>query len=158
MSSSSKLNRRTFVAGQAALATAAALPTAVAASATTETAATAATRARAAACGPAHWHSATAVELRQFIGDRFRVQTRDHGSVVLRLSAVEPIHSGAARPKSLPRSEGVIAVFDSPDMAPLVEIGHDTHRVRHARLGQADLFMGPSPRRDGSHVIELILN
>lgn len=155
-----KPTRRAVVAGQAALTVAAALPGAAsaltaagdAASGTSEPATAAAAR------PPARWTTATAEDLEPYIGQRFRVRTADRGSVVLRLKSVEPARSGPDRPADLPRAEGVSALFESPDQDILVGLGHQTHRVRHARLGSADLFMGPIPTRDGGHLIEVILN
>jgi len=104
------------------------------------------------------WHRATAAELEPLIGQRFRAHSPETGPVALRLVAVEPVQSGAARPAQLPRPEGVIAVFDSPDKAPLVEAGHRVLRLSHARLGSADLFIGPVRERDGSDLLEIVLN
>ncbi len=92
------------------------------------------------------------------IGDRFRINSRDTGELVLKLVSVEPVNSGPARPSHLPREEGVVALFDSPDKAPMVECGCGIYRVSHARLGSADLYMGPSPLRHGGHVLEVVLN
>lgn len=156
MTSTNKPNRRTVVAGQAALAVAAALPAGSGAMAATGTPVpgTAADTTRA----PARWATATAEDLQPFIGQRFRVETAGHGSVVLRLHAVEPVRSGPHRPADLPRAEGVIAVFDSPDKDALAALGHGTHRMRHPRLGNAALYMGPVPSRSQGQLIEVILN
>ena len=92
------------------------------------------------------------------VGDRFRVTGPDGRTGVMTLIEVEPVASGVHRPLDLPRSEGVVAVFDSPDMDSFVGPDHDIHRVSHGVLGTADLFMGRSPKRSGGHVIELVLN
>ncbi|KMW57529.1 hypothetical protein AIOL_002494 [Candidatus Rhodobacter oscarellae] len=94
----------------------------------------------------------------KLIGDRFRINSPDTGELVLKLVGVEPINSGPDRPAHLPRAEGVVAVFDSPDKNPVVECGCGIYRVSHARLGAADLYMGPSPLRRGGHVVEMVLN
>lgn len=106
----------------------------------------------------ADWGSAGADELAQFVGDRFRIRTSDGTPLVLELKSVEPVNSGPDRPAGLSRREGVIAVFDSPDKAPLVDHGAGVHRIEHLRLGSAQFFMSPVPRRGGGHVIELSLN
>ncbi len=156
MNSNNKPTRRTVLAGQAALLAAAAAPGA--AQALTPVAETAATNAAPTASILPRWETATAEELKQFIGQRFQVQTAEHGNVVLRLKSVEPVHSGAARPAELARADGVSAIFESPDQEALVALGHQTHKVRHARLGSTDLFMGPVPTRNGDPVIEVLLN
>lgn len=149
MDNNNTLSRRAFMATNAALAAAATLPAGTAAaSAGTPPAGGA----------PLRWTTATAQELSGLVGDRFRVRSAEAGELVLRLVAVEPVNSGPARPADLRRAEGVVAVFDSPDKAPLVQCGHATHRVSHPRLGSADLFFGPICRRGGGHVIEMVLN
>lgn len=105
----------------------------------------------------ADWMTASARELEPFIGDRFRVSSPQAGDLVLRLVAVEPANSGSDRPTHLPRKESVIAVFDSPDKAPLVDCGHATHTFRHHVLGTTDLFAGPVCNRAGDHMIEVAL-
>ncbi|WGW02974.1 DUF6916 family protein [Tropicibacter oceani] len=109
-------------------------------------------------CLPARWTSATATELADFIGDRFRVTSERHGTVVLKLVALEPHASGPARPGQLPRREGVTALFESPDMGPLVAEQSGTYRVSHPRIGSADLYLSAAPRRDGRAYVELVLN
>ncbi len=151
MSQSVKLNRRSFLAANAALAATSVVP----ATAATSAASSVTTSATAA---PLAWHSVTSDALNAFVGDRFRVKTEDGDTLVLRLVAVEPFSSGPDRPVDLPRSEGLIAVFDSPDKACLVDCGHKMHRVSHPNLGSAHLFMGPSQRRNGDHVLEMVLN
>jgi hypothetical protein len=152
----SSLSRRTFLASQAALATLAGLTGA--ASAATSAPATLDDAALGPATGPVRWDTATADQLEQFIGDRFRVRSREHGDFVLRLVEVEPIRSGPHRPAHLRRSEGSVAVFDSPDGPELAAYGDQILRLSHARLGQAELFMGPTPLRNGRQVLEAVLN
>ena len=110
------------------------------------------------ACAPARWPTATAEELSAHLGERFRVHSAAHGTMVLRLVAVEPARSGAARPRGLARREGVTAVFESPDMAPLVAEGAGLYRVSHPRIGAADLYLSALPRQGGGHHVELVLN
>lgn len=107
---------------------------------------------------PARWTTATADELAAFVGDRFRVRTKDHGMIVLKLVALETLDSGPARPAGLPRREGVTALFESPDMGPLIADTSGVYRVSHSRIGSADLFLSAIPRRDGGTYIELVLN
>lgn len=148
MTSDTKLSRRGYLASQAALAAAATAVPSVSLAATAPSTA---------ASGPVNWQTATAADLLRFVGDRFRVTSPDGSVAVLHLIGVEAVPFGPDAPAELPRSEGVIAVFDSPDKAPLVEAGHLTRRVSHLHLGSADLFLGPVRERDGSDVLELTL-
>ena len=148
--------RRAVVAGPVALAAVATLPTASAALTPASETAPAATATI--TSGPPRWDTATAEVLEKFVGQRFKVRTAENGSVILRLKSVEPVRSGPARPADLPRAEGVSAIFESPDQDALVQLGHQTHIVRHRQLGTAALFMGPVPTLDGGPVIEVILN
>lgn len=148
----SNLSRRTFLSSQAAIAALAGIPVTLrAAYAKTE-------QPQRKGHVTARWETATADELEQFVGQRFSVQTHGDGHIAMRLSAIEAVDSGPDRPVSVTRREGVTAIFESPDIEPLVRDGHQTVRIRHARLGSADLFLGPVQKRDGSHVIELVLN
>ena len=149
-----RISRRAVLAGQAALAGLMALP----GHAATRVAPATDCAAKPAACLPPRWHSATAEELAGLVGDRFRIRTQGHGNLVMRLVSVEPNRSGPARPDHLPRREGVTAVFDSPDMAPLVAQGYGTHQVYHPRVGRAELHLQAVPRRSGGHFIEAVLN
>lgn len=145
MTKNAKMNRRGFLASQAALAaTAAGLSAAPATPAT-------ATGAR------PDWATATAADLERFIGDRFLVSAPDTGNVVIRLVEVEAVPFGPHAPAHLPRSESVIAVFDSPDKAPIETGGQLTRRVSHPVLGAADLFIGPDRKRDGSNQLVVTL-
>lgn len=107
---------------------------------------------------PARWATATAEELRRHIGARFRVRTQSGENFVMRLTALEPASSGPHRPRDLLRAEGVTAVFDSPDLAPLKRAGCQTCRVSHPSIGAADLMLSLAPRRSGGHLVELVLN
>jgi hypothetical protein len=152
MTDTSAINRRRFLATQAVGAAAlAALPGAAVATGT-DTLGAGVPR------GATDWARATAAELEPLIGQRFRLQSRSGEALVLRLIGVEPVGSGLDRPADLPRREGAIALFDSPDMAPLVQAGHGLARVSHPALGAADLYLAAVPRRDGGTVIEIVLN
>lgn len=153
-----RVSRRTVLAGKAALAGLAALPGAALARSPVPGDAAATPAPAPGALQPPRWHDATAEELAALVGDRFRISTRDHGDLVLRLKAVEPGRSGPARPGDLARRESVTAVFDSPDAAPLVADGDGLHRVWHPRMGAADLYMTSVPRRSGGADIEIVLN
>lgn len=153
-----RLSRRTVLAGKAALAGLAALPGAALARSPVSGGTDKALAPASAALQPPRWHDATAEELAALVGDRFRISTRDHGDLVLKLKAIEPGSSGPARPGDLPRRESVTAVFDSPDAAPLVADGDGLHRVWHPRMGAADLYMTAVPRRSGGADIEIVLN
>jgi hypothetical protein len=153
------LTRRTVLAGKAALAGLAALPGAALAHTAADPAPLASgTAAPATALRPPRWHDATAEELAALVGERFRVASPEHGSMVLRLVAVEAGASGPARPADLPRREAVTLVFDGPDAAPLVAQGDGLLEVRHPRMGAARLYMTAVPRRRGGSDIEIVLN
>lgn len=159
MSFAHKISRRVALMGQSALAMMAAVPalakTPVAAAPTgLATERDAAPVARL----PARWSDATAEELTAHIGERFRFKSAEHGNVVMRLVDVEAGRSGAARPAHLQRRESVVAVFDSPDKAPLVEAVDGVHRVSHPVIGTADLYAVAVPRRNGDHHVEIVLN
>ncbi|MDA3859494.1 MAG: hypothetical protein PF480_14985 [Roseovarius sp.] len=156
MSILNQISRRTVLVGQAALAGLGALPGMALARSPAAALDCAAEGGN--ACLPARWHSATAEELAAHVGDRFRVSSPEHGNLVLKLVAVEPHASGTARPGDLPRREGVTALFESPDMAPLVADGYGTYRVSHPRIGTADLYLSAAPRRNGGNYIEVVLN
>lgn len=124
--------------------------------ATTQTACAADT-----ACAPAapYWHNATATELTSLIGDRFRFTSKEHGTVALKLVALEANPSGPARPGDLPRRDGVTALFAGPDMGPLVAAGDGIYDIAHPRMGRSTaLYVTAPPRQDGTAYIELVLN
>jgi hypothetical protein len=153
-----QMTRRGVLACQATAASLMALPSVAAASIGTDPVTVAATGDAIPPALPPRWDTATAVELAPFVGQRFRVKTQAHGNIVLKLVAVEPALSGTARPAHLPRREGVTAVFESPEMAPLVADGDGLHRVSHPRIGSADLYMTAAPRRFGGHHVSIVLN
>ncbi len=107
---------------------------------------------------PTDWARVTAPEMSQLIGTRFKVTAADGRQGVLELVDVEPVRSGAERPSHLPRAEGLIAVFDSPDKDHFIADEHALYQVSNARLGSSTLFLGRSPRRAGGDVIEMVLN
>ncbi|MEH6832180.1 MAG: hypothetical protein V7661_15215 [Sulfitobacter sp.] len=156
MSFLNKVSRRTVMAGQAALAGVAALPS-MASARIAGTDAGLAPVAKPATLAP-RWDTATAEELAPFVGERFRVKTQAHGTLALKLVAVTASTSGIDRPTGIRRREGVVATFDSPDIAPLVADGEGVHRVHHPRIGSADLFMAAAPRQNGGSYIEVVLN
>ncbi|WP_299615925.1 hypothetical protein [uncultured Tateyamaria sp.] len=149
MSTKPSISRRGFVAMNAAGAAMAAMPAVAATPAAVEAVTP---------VGPFNWITSGAAELSVHVGQRFRFQDEDGHSTVMRLIEVSAVDSGADRPAHLPRTEGVVAVFDGPDIAPLAEAGHRLYRVGAAGLGRADVMAGPVPRRDGSNVIEIVLN
>ncbi|WP_298360534.1 hypothetical protein [uncultured Litoreibacter sp.] len=151
-----KVSRRMVLAGQAALAGLATLP-----SIATARSVTVGVDASGVAAAPKlqpRWDTATAEELAPFIGQRFRVKSAEHGNLVLKLISVEPGRSGAARPVDLARREAVTAVFDSPDLAPLVADQYGSYQVHHPQIGSAELYMTASPRRHGGNYVEVVLN
>ncbi|MEL7114417.1 MAG: twin-arginine translocation signal domain-containing protein [Pseudomonadota bacterium] len=143
-----QLNRRTFLAANAAVAAAATVPAQAVACAKAEHSASAA---------PLSWETVTSDQMASLIGDRFRVKSEAAGEVVMQLVSVEPGGFDPARPTELLRQESLIAVFDSPDKEPLVACGGQIHRVTHPRLGGADLYFQPSCLRKGGHVLEMVL-
>lgn len=153
MSTKTSLSRRGFVALNAAGAAMVVLPSAATASTSMAETVTSATQ-----VGPFNWLTSGAAELEVHIGRRFRFQDENGHSTAMRLIAVEPVNSGPNRPTDLPRAEGVIAVFDGPDAASLAEAGDRMYRVGALGLGMASVMAGPTPRRDGSNMIEIVLN
>ncbi|QFT93973.1 hypothetical protein FIU86_14080 [Roseovarius sp. THAF9] len=107
---------------------------------------------------PARWETATADELRPFLGQRFRVSTRTHGALALRLVDVASPESDPARPGVLTRRLSVSAIFDGPDAQILAGLEDGIHRLSHPRIGQIDAFLKTLPRRSGGSMIELVLN
>lgn len=159
MKSIYELSRRAVVIGQAGLAGLAALPSVAWAHSSTQTVRVAEAIPTATVPAlPPRWDTATAQELSPFVGQRFRVKSKEHGTLVLKLVAVEASRSGPDRPLALKRREGVRATFDSPDAGPLVADGDGTYRVSHPQIGAADLFMSASPRRYGGSYLEVVLN
>lgn len=146
------MNRRAYLTGQVAVAAAATVAAPSATFAASDAASDTVT-----STARVNWQTATASDLERFIGDRFRVSAQDMPNTVLRLVAVESVPLGPDAPAHLPRQETVIAVFDSPDKAPIVDAGHLTRFVSHSRLGTAPLFLGPVRRRNGDDVVEMIL-
>ncbi|KNG92940.1 DUF6916 family protein [Pseudaestuariivita atlantica] len=155
MSYFAKVTRRTLLAGQAAVAMIAALPGTVRAGLGGEAATAPQT---APVLSAPRWHNVTAVEMEPLVGERFRLHSKVHGDLVLKLTAVDPVNSGPARPAHLPRRAGLTATFEGPDIAPIVDDGYGTYRVSHRRLGTADLHLIATPRRHGGHTLELVLN
>lgn len=153
MSSKTGINRRGFVATQVAGAAAlAALPAGSAMAAAVPASETAAV------AGPFNWLSSGAEELAAHLGRRFRFQTEDGTTAVLKLVGIEAVDSGPHRPADLPRRSGVIAVFDGPDKAPLVDAGSQMYRVSASTIGSSTVMAAPVRKRDGSDVIEIVLN
>lgn len=154
-----KLSRRAVLAGKAALAGLAVLPAAARARAPGVAGPAAqAPGGEGAAVLPPRWHDATAEELAALVGQRFRATSPAHGALALKLEALEPGVSGAARPAHLPRREGVVAIFDSPDAGPLIAEGGGHLTLWHRRMGAAELYATAVPRRSGGARIEIVLN
>lgn len=155
MGNPSKISRRTALAGKAALAATAAMPGAALAKVAVEPEAAALSQAP---VMPARWATTTATELAVHVGERFRFHTQEHGTVVMRLVDVVPGNSGADRPGDLPRAEAVTALFESPDMEPLVAMQDGFHKVSHPVVGKAELYASAMPREKGGHLIQIVLN
>ena len=145
----SKINRRSYLAGKAALVAAAATTGAGSAQAAVATVPTAPVS--------TDWRTVVAADLERFVGDRFRVKSERDGEVILQLVGLERQNFGADAPADLPRREGVVMIFESPDKAPLVATGDQSCQVRHPYLGTADLMLGPVRKRNGDSTIEIVL-
>ncbi|WP_144435658.1 DUF6916 family protein [Roseovarius atlanticus] len=149
--------RRMVLAAKAALTGALALPVPAFARSNAEPGVPA-TGAAIAPVAPARWETATADELRPYLGQRFRVSTRTHGSLALRLVDVASPDRDPARPGLLKRRLSVSAIFDGPDAQVLAGLEDGIHRLSHPRIGQIDAFLKTLPRRSGGSMIELVLN
>lgn len=145
----SNINRRSYLAGKAALAAAAATTGAGSVQAAVAAAPT--------APASTDWRTVVASDLERFVGDRFRVRSEADGEIVLQLVGLERQSYGADAPADLPRREGVVMIFESPDKAPLVATGDQCCQVRHPYLGTADLRLGPVRKRNGDNTIEIVL-
>jgi len=107
---------------------------------------------------PARWPTATADELQPFVGQRFRVRTEEHGTLVLRLVDVVSPASDAARPAHLKRRAGVLATFDGPD-AQLLAASEDSIRtLSHPKIGRIQAYLKTLPLSGGGFEIEMVLN
>lgn len=143
-----KPNRRSFIAGQACI---------------LSVAGTASAQAAMPALPydlqmPPTWVNAEAEHMASFVRDRFWAIADDGTSLTLRLVKVEATKSGSKRPASLPRKEGLVATFVSPQLNWLVENGAQTVMIGHPVLGYSDVFISPTPKRRGGHEIHLVLN
>ncbi len=103
------------------------------------------------------WESLSAHELSQHVGDRFYVCSEGCDSKQLRLRSVDRIYSGPDRPAELARKEGLVATFETRNMKPFLDVGHNIYTIDHPQLGKADIFLGPVAE-NGGYVIEMILN
>ena len=110
------------------------------------------------AVAPARWATATAEELQPFVGQRFRVKTQDHGSLVLKLCHVESPASDPHRPSHLARRVGVTATFEGADAEVLAASEDCIHRISHPRIGEIDAFIKTMPRQAGGYHLEVVLN
>ena len=102
--------------------------------------------------------NSTAADLQSLVGEVARIRGDGVRSVSLTLVAALAAPSGPARPAHLLRQDGVVLVFDGPDIASLVAGGHGLYTVRMPRLGAERLYMGPVPKRSGGHTFEAVLN
>ncbi|WP_136442430.1 DUF6916 family protein [Pacificoceanicola onchidii] len=111
-----------------------------------------------AALAAPRWETTTSAEMAGLVGDRFRFRSAEHGTIVLKLVELEDHPSGPHRPAHLPRRDGMTALFEGPDMAPIVADGGGTFEVSHPRMGRATLYVTAAPTRSGSALVELVLN
>lgn len=107
---------------------------------------------------PPTWGNATPEKMTAFLRDKFRAVAEDGTSLTLRLIKVDAINSGPARPKSLARSEGLVATFAGPNLNWFVENGAQTVRMKHPVLGHSDVFISATPKRRGGHELHVVLN
>ena len=107
---------------------------------------------------PPTWVNATPEKMTAFVRDRFSAVAEDGTSLTLRLVKVEATNSGPARPRSLARSEGLIATFRSPQLNWFVENGAQTVKMKHPVLGHSDVFISATPKRRGGHELHVVLN
>lgn len=142
MSKPIKLNRRSFLAAQACVATAGVSGAAGASI----------------FAGPVKWETLTHKELAPMIGESFSAATKDGLHLDLELVGATAVKSGWHRPLGLARAEGVVAEFKCPQMDELVKSGHQSVRIDHDKLGKFDLFLGAVPNRSGGHIAEAVLN
>lgn len=147
--------RRMVLAAKAAMAGGLSLPTAAMAT-VNPTAST--HHSVTSAVAPARWPTATAQEMQPFVGQRFRVHTQEHGTLVLKLVDVQSPASDPARPAHLPRRVGMSAVFDGPDAQLLAGSEDTTHSVSHPKIGTIRAYLKTMPRQSGGFEIEMILN
>lgn len=145
-----RITRRTALTAAAVCAGSAALPT-LAGAASAAALPAAPTRAP-------RWHDATAEELQSLIGQRFRFEHPQIGSLALRLTGLVPHPEDPGRPAGLPRRAGVTALFEGPDMDPLVAAFDGLYQVSHPRLGAMTLHASAHPRTQGGHFVEIVLN
>ncbi|WP_299210998.1 hypothetical protein [uncultured Tateyamaria sp.] len=147
--------RRTFLAAKAMLAGSFALPAGAIAATSGASEMAVGTQG---AVAPARWSTATADELQPFVGQRFRVKTKEHGHVVLKLVDVQSPSADPDRPAHLPRRVSVSALFEGPEAHLLAEAGDGVHTVSHPRIGTSVAFLKPLPRQAGGYDIEMVLN
>jgi len=108
----------------------------------------------------ADWPTLCATEMETLKGQKFTVRTDGGEMMKLRLTEVIAAKSGPARPKTLRRQEGLIAVFEAAKSCCnyFAENGHQNVDMRHPALGASRVFLGAVPSRKGGHKIEMVLN
>lgn len=145
--------RRMVLAAKAALAGTLSIPSVAAASVKRATGASVASG----QVAPARWPTATALEMQPFVGQRFRVHTEEHGTLVLKLVDVQSPAADPARPATLKRRAGLSALFDGPDAQLLAASEDTTHWISHPKIGKVQAYLKSMPRR-GGYEIEMVLN
>lgn len=104
------------------------------------------------------WKTGTADQFARLINQPFTAMTDDGNMLHLKLVKAEAGNSGPARPKHLPRSESVSLIFKSDSAAELFEQGHQSVWITNGTLGTVNLFLGAIPLKSGGYEIEAILN
>jgi len=148
MTNHSKINRRSFVQGQMAVAAAVGLGTVAHAESRTSV------NSRVSR----DWATAKTRHFSKLTGQTFTARDRNGNIIHLKLAAVESGRSGAYRPLNLSRRESTTLLFDCDCAEDFAAQGHQTVWIHHPELGQSQLFLGAVPRRNGSYEIEAILN
>ncbi|MEP4053044.1 MAG: hypothetical protein ABJN22_12445 [Litorimonas sp.] len=137
------LNRRSFVCSQIALATVSAFGLGGVAHAIED---------------QPNWTNATAAEFEKLTMQQFTAMTEDGQLFHLKLADVEAGNSGGARPKILPRSEGVVLTFDCDFADEFAANGDQSVWMWNSTLGKFNMHLGASLRRSGKYDLVAVLN
>lgn len=130
--------------------------TALAAKASAVVAAGTALPAAAATSPRPSWEKGKAKDFASLTGTTF-VGLRENGEAIsMTLVSAERVDLGPARPRHLPRSEGVTLVFECDTAEQL--LSHESVRVAHPALGKTTLFLGAEPKKSGGYRLCAAMN
>ncbi|MGB6229678.1 MAG: hypothetical protein WBF53_06075 [Litorimonas sp.] len=149
MKTTSKLNRRSFIGGQVALATLVSFGGVAQAKPSLSLQAKSSRDI---------WQNGVAQDFAPYLGQSFTAQLEDGTLIHMKLADIQAGDSGPDRPKTLARSESVSLVFESDMADELAERGHQSAWVFYSDLGEANLFIGAVPNSEGRFTIETVLN